>query len=269
MLRPCKIFCGQVMNLNKKIVAVTGVLSNERLGGDVYCMVVSAPEICREAKPGQFVHIKTGWADSPLLRRPLSVADVQEERLTVIYRAIGTGTGWLAERQRGETVDMVGPLGHGFSLSAQKPLLAGGGLGIAPLLYLARAFAAQGTVAALLLADRTAKEISYWQSMFDRLYQDIYITTDDGSAGVHGNALAVLPKAAENRDCIYACGPVPMLKAITKFVEQANIPCQVSLESHMACGLGACQACSCPTAAGVRRRICLNGPVFAAGEVVL
>ncbi|MDR3348075.1 MAG: dihydroorotate dehydrogenase electron transfer subunit [Acidaminococcales bacterium] len=254
--------------MSKKFVELAAVLGNVRLGSDVYSLLLDAPQICREAKPGQFVGVKTGWGQAPFLRRPLSVADAADGRITIIYRAAGVGTSWLAARREGEKVDIMGPLGHGFSLEAKRPLLVGGGIGIAPLISVARSFAGRFG-SGIVLAGRNKDEITYWQAMFKDLCHCVYIATDDGSMGIRGNALAVLPQAAEEGgyDCIYACGPPPMLKAIAAFVRQKNIPCQLSLESRMGCGLGACQACSCQGADGKRKRICLNGPVFAAGEV--
>ena len=202
------------------------------------------------------------------MRRPLSVADAVDGKVIIIYRAVGVGTNWLAARREGEKVDIMGPLGRGFTLEAKRPLLVGGGIGVAPLLNVARGFCGRAD-SGVLLAGRNKGEITYWQPMFKDFCRFIYITTDDGSMGVHGNALAVLPRAVAEGgyDCVYACGPPPMLKAIAAFVIEKGISCQLSLESRMGCGLGACQACSCQGADGKRKRICLNGPVFAAGEV--
>jgi dihydroorotate dehydrogenase electron transfer subunit len=254
--------------LSKKFVASAKILANAKLGDDVYGMTLDAPEISREAKPGQFVGVKAGWAEAPFLRRPLSIADAADGRITIIYRAVGAGTNWLAGRRESEEINIMGPLGSGFTLDAQRPLLVGGGIGIAPLLSVARAFSERGG-SGILLAGRNRSEIAYWRPMFEDFCRSIYVTTVDGSAGTRGNALAILPQAAAEGgyDSIYTCGPPPMLRAIAAFVKERDIPCQLSLESHMACGLGACQACSCAGTDGKRKRICLNGPVFAAGEV--
>jgi dihydroorotate dehydrogenase electron transfer subunit len=254
--------------LSKKFVTTAAILANAKLGDDVYGLTLDAPEICREAKPGQFVGVKTGWSEAPFLRRPLSIADAVDGRILIIYRAVGAGTNWLAARRAGETVDVMGPLGHGFTLDAGRPVLVGGGIGIAPLLNVARGFSG-GAGSGILLAGRNKSEITYWRPMFEDFCHSVYVTTDDGSTGTRGNALALLPQTveADRYDSIYACGPPPMLRAIAAFVKERGLPCQLSLESRMGCGLGACQACACSGTDGCRRRVCLNGPVFAAGEV--
>jgi dihydroorotate dehydrogenase electron transfer subunit len=255
--------------MSKKTVSLCQVLANVPLSGDVCKMTLLAPEICQAAKPGQFVNVKAGRADSPLLRRPISVADVEGERLTLIYRTVGEGSKWLASCAQGQMVDLLGPLGRGFAPEGQKPILAGGGIGLAPLLYLARAFAGKQTPAAILLAGRNKSEILFWQELFAGLCAKAYVTTDDGSMGVKGHALMLLPQAVREGgyDYAYACGPSPMLKAVAGFVKEERLPCQLSLESRMGCGLGLCLACACSGKEGKRQRICLNGPVFAAGEV--
>jgi dihydroorotate dehydrogenase electron transfer subunit len=256
------------MSLRKKIVASCPVNTNVRLGADVYKMMVEAPDICRAAKAGQFVQVKTGRPDSPLLRRPLSIADFADDELTIVYRTVGLGTQWLSERRAGDPVDIVGPLGRGFTLEANRPLLVGGGVGLAPLLSVARFYAERGR-ADILLAGRSRGEVVFWEDLFRDWCSRIHITTDDGSLGVHGNALALLPGLADSGlyDFIYACGPSPMLTAIIDLVKGKNIACQVSLESRMGCGLGVCWACAVTGADHKRKKICLNGPVFWAGEV--
>ncbi|MDR2006564.1 MAG: dihydroorotate dehydrogenase electron transfer subunit, partial [Acidaminococcales bacterium] len=145
--------------MSRKFVESAAVLSNTCLGNDVYSLALDAPQICWEAKPGQFVGVKTGWEQSPFLRRPLSVADAVDGRVIIIYRALGVGTNWLSARREGERVDIMGPLGHGFTLQAKRPLLVGGGIGIAPLLGVARGFAGRSG-SGILLAGRNKDEIT-------------------------------------------------------------------------------------------------------------
>lgn len=252
----------------KKVVSDCLILENILLGNDVFKMVVSAPEICKVSQPGQFVEVKTGRPNSPLLRRPISIADVEDDKLTIIYRIVGEGTQLMSECKTGESVNILGPLGKGFDLTAQKPLLTGGGIGIAPMIFLARALQAKRP--SLLLAARSKEDVVFWKELFQAYCPQIDVTTDDGSLGTKGNIMALLPQLCENEayDKIYTCGPTPMLKAIASYSQEINVPCQLSLESHMACGIGVCLACSCNSADKSQRlKICQNGPVFEAGEV--
>lgn len=254
--------------MNKKAIVDCAVVENVLLGNDIFRMVVNAPEICAASQPGQFVEVKTGRADSPLLRRPISIADVEGDKLTIIYRIVGEGTKWLSECKTDEIVNVMGPLGKGFDLDAKKPLLTGGGIGIAPMIFLARAICESKPT--LLLAARYDADVVFWQELFKEYCPSVHITTDDGSLGTKGNVMALLPELCEKEkfDRVYACGPTPMLKAIATHALDKDIPCQLSLESHMACGLGVCLACSCNSADKSKRlKICQNGPVFSAGEV--
>ncbi|MEN6566335.1 MAG: dihydroorotate dehydrogenase electron transfer subunit [Veillonellales bacterium] len=254
-----------------KTVVRAVIAGQRKLSNDVYEMVFAAPEIARQAVPGQFVHVRVSEPDSadPLLRRPLSIADVdrQHNTVSVIYRVVGRGTARLAKLQAQENIDCLGPLGRGFTLRGERPLLIGGGMGIAPLQYLAKKLCPRPVE--ILLGGRTREEI-FWQDMFASICHDIHITTDDGSLGQRGVAPDVLPALLEQKsfDMIYCCGPHPMLVSVAKITQGINIPCQVSLEEYMACGIGACLSCTCAAKDGSRKKICTDGPVFWAGEVI-
>ena len=252
--------------MTKKVVVECPVLENYLLGSNIYQLVLAAPDICRQAKPGQFVQVKTGRMDSPLLRKPISIADIVGDKLILIYRVVGEGTKWLSECQIGQTIDVLGPLGNGFKLEGKRPLLVGGGIGIAPLLYVARQTCP--TPVEVLLAGRTAQEM-FWTKLFENTCKNIYVTTDDGSMGIKGNVTAALPDLLKTGefDVIYSCGPEPMLKAVSKIAQEHQVECQLSLERYMACGLGVCLSCACEDKDGKRLKVCLNGPVFQAGEV--
>ena len=238
------------------------------MDNEVFKIVLDAPEITSQAQPGQFVQVKTSPLAIPLLRRPISIADIKDNKLTLFYRLLGEGTNFLSHYKPGETVDILGPLGHGFKLEGKNPLLVGGGIGIAPLLYLARLFH-PATPADILLAGRCAAEM-FWVDIFKPFCKNIYITTDDGSMGTKGNAMALLPELLHSGqfDHLYTCGPDPMLKGVAKETQLQKIPAQLSLERYMCCGLGACLACACEGTDGKRLKVCLNGPVFNAGEVL-
>lgn len=251
-----------------KYIKNVPIYEHKQISHDTYKLVIQDAELAAITMPGQFAQLKPTGALAPLLRRPISVADVevQAQTITFIYRVIGEGTKVLTSLQPGQMLDIVGPLGSGFSLNAKKALLVGGGVGIAPLIYLARALC--GGTNQVLLAGRNAREL-FWQSEFKNSCEKIHITTDDGSLGVQGNALALLPEllASGAYDFVYTCGPAPMMKGVAALAEQYGIPCEVSLEKYMACGLGACLSCSCASKSGKRVKVCTDGPVFPSTEV--
>ena len=173
----------------------------------------------------------------------------------------------MARLQPGDKIDCMGPLGNGFALTGKRPLLVGGGMGLAPLLMLAKAFCSRP--ATVLMGGRNEQEL-FWPNIYAAVCQNIHITSDDGSIGHHGFTVDLLPELL-NRDAfdsIYACGPHAMLKGVAEAAACYNVPCQVSLEEYMACGVGACLSCTCESSSGKRHKVCTDGPVFWAGEVV-
>lgn len=249
-----------------KTLAQARIIENTAIAPMVKKMILYVPAIASLAKPGQFVHIKVGG--SQLLRRPLSIADADAASgmLTLIYRIVGSGTAQMAMLMPDGAVDCMGPLGRGFELTGEKPLLVGGGMGIAPLLYLTKALCPKP--AQVVMGGRNTAEM-FWPDLFRQICHAVHITTDDGSLGFRGNTLHLLPAllAEKTIDMIYTCGPKIMMEGVAKLAKQAGIPCQVSLEEHMACGVGACLSCTCQATDGKRRKICSDGPVFYAGEV--
>jgi dihydroorotate dehydrogenase electron transfer subunit len=252
-----------------KTCATARVIEHSLIAGDVWKMVVAVPEIAGITKPGQFVHIRLTDALDPLLRRPISIADCDAAAgtLTLIYRVVGRGTALMTKFQPGDSLNCMGPLGNGFDLTASRPLLVGGGMGLAPLLLLARAFCS--CPATILMGGRNKEEL-FWPDLYAGVCRNIHITSDDGSVGHHGFTVDLLPELLkqEKFDAIYACGPHAMLKGVAAIAAQAGISCQVSLEDYMACGVGACLSCTCASTGGKRHKVCTDGPVFPAGEVV-
>lgn len=250
-----------------KTIAQAKVIGQKVLNSTIKIIEVHAPQIAQQAVPGQFVNVQVCKNTAPLLRRPFGVAGVnkKEGTFTMIYRIIGEGTHILADLCTGDEVSIVGPLGHGFDMQAQKPLLVGGGLGLAPLLFLAEGFG-KGK-ADVLMGGRNSEEVC-WTSLYNQICAHTYITTDDGSEGTKGTVMALLPQLIKEHgyDCVYVCGPVPMMKAVAEACLAAGVKCQVSLEKYMACGLGACLSCSCG-GIGKRIKVCTDGPVFWAEEV--
>ncbi len=242
------------------------ILENSCIGPKMFCLKVHCPGIAAQARPGQFVQVRIERGQV-LLRRPISLADAEPVTgiLTLIYRIVGKGTEAMAGLLPAEKINCLGPLGHGFTCTAQYPLLVGGGMGIAPLLFLAKAFAGK---ASILMGGRNAEEM-FWPILYKDKVQDIFITTDDGSVGTKGFTVTLLPSLLQkgNYDQVFVCGPEVMMRGVAKVASEAGIACEVSLEKRMACGLGACLSCSIDTTNGQRKKVCKDGPVFPAQEV--
>ena len=256
-----------VMVLPKEKVTVDAVIvSQQELYGQVFQLVVKAPEVAKLAKAGQFVQLRI-LNGSCLLRRPVGIAAADKEKGTVafIYRVVGKGTKAISELKAGDTINVLGPLGHGFDTTAKKPLIVGGGMGLSPVLFYAAVMQGKADV---LMGGKTAGEL-FWQDLFTGKVQEIFCTTDDGSLGTKGFTTTLLPELLEKKDydLVVACGPEIMMKGIAKIAKEHGLRCQVSLEKRMGCGLGACLSCSIDTTDGKRKKVCKDGPVFEAGEV--
>lgn len=229
---------------------------------DFACVIeLNIPGIGALSKPGQFLHIKCG--DGLLLRRPVSICTALGDTAAIAFEIKGKGTLWLSERRVGEALDALGPLGNGFPDFDGRILVVGGGIGVPPLLGLA-----ERTDADAVLGFKSADRIIFMQQ-FTGLCRSACLCTDDGSAGFHGFVDAAARDALERESyaAVCACGPVPMLKAVAAVAEQYGTPCYVSMEQRMGCGVGACLVCSCKTSSGYSR-VCKDGPVFNASEVV-
>jgi len=251
----------------KKTIVLAEILSQEKLAPEVNKIELLAPAIAQEAQPGQFVTVAVSDQVAPLLRRPFGIADVNKEAgtITLIYRLLGPATHLLDKLLPQAKVSIIGPLGHGFSLAGKKPLLIGGGMGLAPLHFLATRLSA--VPVEVLMGGKTQAEL-FWTQLFTDIVKEVHLTTDDGTEGIKGTVMALLPQLlAAGYDSIYVCGPIPMMKAVVAEVNKTNIPCEVSLEKYMACGLGACLSCSCQ-GIGKRLKVCTDGPVFDSREVV-
>lgn len=253
------------MSENKLRKAEARVISNEELLPGTHLLWLEAPELASASRPGQFVMVRCGEGFDFTLRRPFSAHRVAEERLALLFKRVGRGTGWLAERQPGEKLDLLGPLGRSFSVSpdSRHLLLVAGGVGIAPLLFLAQRELDLGRQVTLILGARTASGLYPKKLLPEGL--NLVVTTEDGSAGRRGMATDLLPMLAPAADQIFACGPLPMYRVMAE-MNLRNV--QVLLEQMLGCGVGACRGCSVPTMAGLRR-VCKDGPVFNLEEVIL
>lgn len=223
-------------------------------------------EMAGEIACGQFVHIKCG--DAHLLRRPISICTWQENCLRVVFEVRGEGTRWLSQRQVGSQIDILGPVGHGFDIAGEKLLLVGGGIGVPPMLGCAQAVAARGGRAVAALGFRDAAH-SMLLPQFEACCHQVSVISDDGSTGRKGFVTELVEEqlATGGFDAVLACGPKAMLKGVAAVAQAHGVPCQVSLEERMGCGVGACLVCACQTADGQMRHVCKDGPVFPAQEV--
>ncbi|HEY3265663.1 MAG TPA: dihydroorotate dehydrogenase electron transfer subunit [Armatimonadota bacterium] len=232
---------------------------------------IDAPQIAASAKPGQFLNVRCSPAHDPLLRRPLSISRVSRSEgwVEFIYRVVGQGTDLLRHIAPGAELDVMGPLGTPFVLSGGRHILVGGGVGIPPMLFLAEALLAQraGEPVAMLMGGR-ARDLLLCEDDFASIGIEPVCITDDGSTGRQGLVTELLDEALS--DCpaaVYACGPVPMLRAVARVAEAHAAPCQVAFEARMACGLGACLSCVIPTVSGYQR-VCTEGPAINAAHVI-
>jgi dihydroorotate dehydrogenase electron transfer subunit len=217
----------------------------------------------RESQPGQFVNIRACSGTDPLLRRPFSVHSHENGELKLIVKEVGKGTAIICGYSAGAGVDIIGPLGRGFTLLEKKMvLLAGGGVGNAPLYHLARALKSRGCRVVYLFAARS-KDLVYGREQYTAAVDEYHIATDDGSEGFCGSAcdLAKEVIVRERPDFIYTCGPLPMMSSLAVIAGESGIPVEVSLEKHFGCGTGLCSGCAVETTGG-NRRVCVDGPVM-------
>lgn len=253
------------------------LLKKEELISGIFKFSVQADEIVNTAKPGNFIEIKVNDDIEPFLRRPISIYNMDKENgiLEFIFQVKGKGTMVLSKRNEGELIDIVGPLGFGtFKYSSYEKLaIIGGGIGVFPLYELAKCAYAKNKNVNAYLGFRN-KELVVLENEFKEVSNQLTITTDDGSYAQKGFAIDFLKKDIEDGkiDSIYACGPLPMLRAVRELAIEKNIPCQISLEEKMACGLGVCLGCAVKTASSPKDapeywHVCKGGPVFQAKEV--
>jgi len=278
------------------------ILSNIALSLGHYKIVLEAPEIAKVILPGQFLEIKCSDTLDPFLRRPLSVhgLDAQRGVIEILFKVVGKGTEMLARKGRRDILDIIGPLGNGFSIneSLNSYCLVGGGMGIAPLMALAEKLAQLKNKKLYLILGAKNKRFVLLEEEFKQLGFQVGIATDDGSYGQKGLATEVLKKFIPQKDLrrlvqpahhppnrkkreltsvtigaykpidiIYACGPKEMLKAAAKIAQENEISAQVCLEEYMACGLGVCLGCAVKTKNGYKM-VCKDGPVFEASEII-
>lgn len=246
------------------------IIEQKQIGQDIFSMKLECREIAQTALPGQFVNLYCKEGEM-LLPRPISICQVDKEEGTIrlVYALVGKGTRSFSHLKVGDTIKVLGPLGSGFKIEEgiNKHILVGGGIGVPPLVELAKHL--KGQVYAFLGFAQNPILVDELEGYGVK----VFIATEDGSVGFKGNAVKLLDKENIKGDMIYSCGPRPMLKAVSKWAEEKGIRAQVSMEERMACGIGVCVGCTCKTKKKddtefQNRKVCTDGPVFWSKEVV-
>ena len=253
--------------MTEKVSEQAIIIRQETIATDIYSMWLRTEHIASLAQPGQFValYCRDG---SRLLPRPISICEIDRRggEIRLVYRVAGKGTEEFSKYHTGAQLRIVGPLGNGYPEKNRRALLFGGGIGIPPMLQLAKELEGEKNIV-----------LGYRDELFlaeeFRKHGAVYIATEDGSSGTCGNVLDAVRENGLDGEIIYACGPMPMLRAIKQFAAERGIECWISLEEHMACGIGACLGCVCKSTKKDahthvnNKRICTEGPVFRAEEV--
>lgn len=244
----------------------------DRLSDAFHRLTLFAPQIAATARPGQFVMASCGTTLDPLLRRPFSIhQSFADGALQILVKVIGRGTKFLAELRPGAEVSLIGPLGRGFRLpNTGSVCLVGGGIGIAPLLFLASNLHTGHQTAActVLLGSQTKADLIVLAEEFNHFGCQVHPATDDGSLGHHGYVSDLLPAGLAGVEKVFTCGPHAMMTKVAGLCLEADIACEASLEAHMACGLGACLGCTIHGSGNTYKHVCKHGPVFDAREVI-
>ena len=256
-----------------KVKIKSTVAEQKKLAEGIYSMWLLAEEIAVQAKPGQFISVYSN-DKSRVLPRPISICEIDREqgKLRIVYRVVGKGTEEFSKALAGDTFEILGPLGNGFPLEEAKGkrvLMVGGGIGVPPMLQTAKEAEAE----AVIVSGYRNNDLFLKEELENA--GSLYIATEDGSVGTKGNVLDAIRENDIQADVMFACGPTPMLRALKQYAEEKNMPCWISMEEKMACGIGACLACVCQSknvdahSHVHNKRICKDGPVFLSTEVEL
>ena len=253
------------------------VADNREVSPGFYRMRVKSAYLAKNTRPGQFFEVRCPEESGAFLRRPLGAHKINKDGVEMLYEVAGKGTAALSGMKEGQELDIIGPLGNGFEMpktkgQGQAVILVAGGIGVAPLVALAESLGKRGNMTAIIGACKKSHVLS--ESDMKKAGARVMIATEDGSKGVRGLCTDLLTKAllaikGKRTAIIYACGPVGMLKAIANIAGKNNIACQVSMEEHMACGVGVCLGCPVKMKkTGEYKMVCKDGPVFDAKEIV-
>jgi dihydroorotate dehydrogenase electron transfer subunit len=248
----------------KKFIHDFEVTRNHHITDDYFAIYLKCPVELPQILPGQFAEVLVSNSTTTYLRRPFSIYDTDytKNELSLLIKTVGDGTAALSRLKEGDTLNLIYPLGNSFSLpEGEKALLIGGGVGIAPMLLLAKRLHDKGFKPDILIGGRTSNDIVEPEKY--EPFGEVFITTDDGSAGEKGMVTqhSLFAEKVTEYSVIYACGPDPMMKAVARVAASFKIPCEISLENTMACGIGACLCCVVETVDG-NKTTCIEGPVF-------
>ncbi len=249
-----------------KEVVVGKIIGQGEIAPMIFKMIIKAPKVSETARAGQFVNVYPE-SKSTILPRPISISEVGEDTITLVYGVVGEGTKEFSKLVSGDTIKISTPLGNGYSVQdANVSVLVGGGIGVPPLVELAKAI--KGTKIAVL----GFREAPFLVDELESLGVKVYIATDNGSVGFKGNVVELIKAENIKGDYFYSCGPKVMLKSLAAYCEEINVPIQVSLEERMGCGYGACVGCVCKTKSDSEKgfehkKVCKDGPVFLGAEV--
>ncbi|MFZ5572112.1 MAG: dihydroorotate dehydrogenase electron transfer subunit [Thermodesulfobacteriota bacterium] len=259
----------------------TRILWNRAIGSSYFHMGLRCGEGFENAVPGQFVTLRIPDQQTPLLRRPFSIHRLVRENdsirgIEILYRVVGNCTGRLSRLSAGDRVSLLGPLGNGFSVPGDGPIyMAAGGIGVAPMVFLAESIhkkSPESSPHTLFLGGRTQTDL-LCMDIFRSLGMALEVSTDDGSVGYEGLVTDLLQQAVLDNppERIVACGPMPMLKTVARIARSRQVPCEVSIETLMACGMGVCLGCAVEDRrpADKYRHVCIDGPVFEAATLLM
>lgn len=255
-----------------KYKEIASICSQECIAPDVYSMWIKTENIAREATAGQFVSLYVKDA-SKLLPRPISICEICDDKIRVVYRVAGAGTKEISSYIQGNKIELLGPLGNGFSLRKKSAMLIAGGIGIPPMVELAKRLKENGTEQIFSVIGYRDGNLFLKKEL--EKYSTVFVATEDGSAGTKGNVMNAIQEHKLMAEVIYSCGPKPMLRAVKEFGIENGIETQISMEERMACGIGACLGCVCQSTKidehshVHNKRVCKDGPVFDAREVEL
>ena len=252
------------------LIVNSPVVETRQVHKNIYIQKIHCPEIAALVRPGQFLNIKVSDASVPLLRRPFSICDVEDDNIFIMFNVLGEGTKTLACKQNGSLIDILGPLGNGFNLDTDynTAVIIAGGMGSAPFPFVTRKIKSKKEILSFV-GGRTKDDIITFGM------ENTLVSTDDGSSGYKGNVVRLLEKNLDqinvNSSKVFACGPNAMLRALKDFCIKHNLDCEVSTESAMACGFGICQGCPIVSASDPDRYllVCKDGPVFNARDVII
>lgn len=243
------------------------IISNISAAPNIFSMSVEAPAIAQEARPGQFLHVRCGSSTNPLLRRPFSINNINGESVKILYQVRGEGTRFMSSLEPDNMLDIIGPLGNGFTMPKEgsKCLIIAGGIGIAPMHFLINKLGQNNNSIDMLFGCLNKEQLSIIKNI-QGLCDTVKVSTNDGSHGIKGYVTDI-ETGLNGYDVVYSCGPEPMLKVVSQKTAMSNVECQVSLERYMACGVGACLSCVCEVADdgsknSVYSRVCVDGPVY-------